>query len=105
LIAVNDNTQHRIEALFPPSEWQRVSDYLSSACGANLPLIEDSYDELVERIRFAVLKLSGGNFERLVTATEDAAIDWRDTLVAAGFADDTRAHLAWLPTVQGRGGD
>ncbi len=68
---------------------------LLNECGDNLPLVDSSYVDLAERIRFAVLKLSRGNYERLVEAAREAAIDWRDTLVAADFANDTKAHLAW----------
>ncbi len=100
MITVSDKTKSRVKILFAEAEWQRVSDYLLSECGDNLPLVDDSRLELAERIRFAVLKLSNGDFRRLVTETENAARDWRDTLVAAGFGDDTKAHLAWAPAVR-----
>ena len=66
-------------------------------CGDNLPLMGNRPDALVERIRIAVLKLSEGDLDRLEAAIRTAAIDWRDTLVAAGFAHDVQAHLAWEP--------
>lgn len=97
MIDVSENTRHRIEAVFVKDDWDRVSDYLLKHCGDNLPLVESTYLELAKRIRFAVLKLSGGNFERLVEQTRDAEMDWRDVLVAAGFGEDTTAHLAWTP--------
>jgi len=102
MISVSDNTRRRIEALFAEAEWKRVTDCLLNGCGDNLPLVDESYQELTERIRFAVLKLSNGNLEQLVTQVESAAIDWRDTLVAAGFADDAKAHLAWEPDADNR---
>jgi len=98
MIPVSDKTKQCIEALFTEAQWQQVSDYLLSECGDNL--VDGPYLELAERIRFAVLKLSNGDFRQLVTETENAAIDWRDTLVAAGFGDDTKAHLAWAPGVR-----
>jgi hypothetical protein len=97
MIEISRNTKRRIEAMFPRADWDRVSAHLVNECGSNLPLIDASYDELAERIRFAVLKLSSGNFEKLVEETQMAAKDWRDRLVAAGFGDDPRAHLAWKP--------
>jgi len=51
----------------------------------------------LERIRFAVLKLSGGSQFALLYALRCAQIDWRDVLAAAGFADSTTAHEAWAP--------
>ena len=50
-----------------------------------------------DRIRFAVLKLSGGDLERLKREIDGAHYDWRDTLMAAGFGEDIHAHLKWDP--------
>ena len=99
MIAVSDNTKRRIKALFAEEDWERVSAYLSRECGENLPLVETSYHELAERIRFAVLKLSNGDFERLMEEVRNAAKDWKDCLVAAGFGEDVRAHLEWEPGI------
>lgn len=99
MIELSKNTRARVEAIFPEEDRDRVADLLLRECGDNLPLVGTSYRELAERIRFAVLRLSGGNFERLVEASREASIDWRDCLVAAGFGDDPKAHLAWEPGV------
>jgi hypothetical protein len=48
-------------------------------------------------VRFAALKLSEGRLDRLEEAIKLAQTDWRDLLVAAGFAHDVEAHLNWLP--------
>jgi hypothetical protein len=50
-----------------------------------------------ERLQFAALKLSEGNLDKLDRAVALAKIDWRDLLMAAGFGEDIKAHLAWLP--------
>jgi hypothetical protein len=52
----------------------------------------------LERCRFAALKLSCGQLEKLRGAIELAAKDWRDLLMAAGFGRDLEAHLRWLPS-------
>lgn len=57
-------------------------------CGYNLPLRGNHNEEEVERIRFAVLKLSRGNVDKLKKAVVDANTDWRDVLLWAGFAVD-----------------
>ena len=46
---------------------------------------------------FAALKLSGGDLGELRSAIRLAKADWRDLLVAAGFAEDVGAHKRWLP--------
>jgi hypothetical protein len=96
MIEISQATRNRIEALFPQREWQRVEQLLLQECGDNLPLVKDTYTDLAERVRFAVLKLSNGSYDDLAEQVRLAATDWRDTLVAAGFADDTQAHLRWL---------
>jgi hypothetical protein len=50
-----------------------------------------------DRIRFAVLKLSAGDLVRLGQEIDGAHVDWRDTLMAAGFGQDIHAHLRWNP--------
>ncbi len=51
----------------------------------------------MERIRFAVLKLSEGNMDKLIQAIELAQAGWRDVLMASGFGEDVEAHNRWSP--------
>jgi len=44
-----------------------------------------------------VLKLSKGSIPHLKDLTDNAKVDWRDTLMMAGFAEDVKAHLSWNP--------
>lgn len=53
----------------------------------------------MERIRFAALKLSRGNPHKLLRAIEEARMDWRDLLMAAGFGTDENAHEIWAKEV------
>jgi hypothetical protein len=41
-----------------------------------------------ERVQAAVVKLTGGDLGRLDRQLREARIDWRDVLVAAGFAHE-----------------
>ena len=50
--------------------------------------------DLLERVRFAVLKISNGDIGELREAVRHAQIDWRDVLVAAGFGERL-AHREW----------
>ena len=86
-------TEQRVTILFGPNDIELVSSLLTDECGPNLT----EYPELLERIRFAVLKLSRGDLNALQRAIDLAKLDWRDALVAAGFADDIRAHESWWP--------
>ena len=72
----------RIRRDFPADEVDAVVDRLRSL---SLPLAGEGPHT---RIEAAVLALSGGSWSRLATEAAGAEIDWRDTLVAAGFADD-----------------
>jgi len=50
-----------------------------------------------DRIRLAALRLGDGDLAKLGSAIDLAKVDWRDLLVAAGFADDVQAHHRWMP--------
>ncbi|GAC1370462.1 MAG: hypothetical protein NVS3B3_03150 [Aquirhabdus sp.] len=97
MIELSSETVSRIRALFNPTDHTMLEDYLRTECGDNLPLVDECFVELAERIRFAVIKLSEGNLESLIEWVEKSKIDWRDTLVAAGFASSLRSHLSWHP--------
>jgi len=50
-----------------------------------------------ERERFAALRLSGGDIEKLKKAIELGQSDFRDLLLEAGFASDAEQHQRWWP--------
>jgi hypothetical protein len=90
-------TVNRIAQLFSMADRELVSALLNDDCGENLPLLNSSDSAAIERIRFAVLKLSGGDLDALQRAVDLAKTDWRDVLVAAGFGSDVRADSRWWP--------
>lgn len=99
MIPLSAETRDRIRAVFPTNEAQ-VSEYLEAQCGATLPGVradDPQWHRLVQRVRFAVLRISNGDIDALKAAVDRAHVDWRDTLVAAGFAESVDAHLAWSP--------
>jgi hypothetical protein len=55
-----------------------------------------------ERVLLADLKLGDGREDELVRCLSQSLIDWRDTLVAARFADDTSAHGSWFDDMRAR---
>lgn len=97
MIPLSSPTRQRVRVLFPEGERARVESFLAERCGDNLPLVQTAHATLAERIRFAVLKLSNGDWEALQRHATEAARDWRDVLVAAGFASSIGAHLQWMP--------
>lgn len=93
---LSPETQRRLDALFAPEQRQEATRLLTGQCGNNIPFCERHDARQMERIRFAVLKLSGGDIEKLRRAIQQAQADWRDALVAAGFGHDVLAHTRWL---------
>jgi hypothetical protein len=84
-------------AKFCPDSRTEVAELLLHQCGNNLPLLEKLNEIELERFRFAALKLSGGNIDKLREAIELAKKDWRDLLMASEFATDLTAHTRWMP--------
>ena len=97
MIEISDGTRQRIRAQFPEGAWGQVEQMLRERCGDTLPFVDASRTGLAERIRYAVLKLSGGRISELEHHVALAARDWRDVLLAAGFGHDPAAHLTWMP--------
>jgi hypothetical protein len=90
-------TEGRIEVLFPVEHRAIVRDLLLEECGNNLPFLGRLDSIAMDRVRFAALKLSDGDLEKLCGAIRLAKTDWRDLLVAAGFANNIEAHKKWQP--------
>lgn len=96
-MALSPDTLTRVEALFGPEELAAARTLLESECADNLPFCERLDSVGLERLRFAVLRLSAGSLHRLRREIGPAKLDWRDTLMAAGFGEDVNAHQRWFP--------
>lgn len=83
-----------VEKIFP-QQVEEISLVLIEQCGQNLPFCENGTPESLERLRFAVLKISEGQLEIFNKAVAIAKQDWRDLLMWAGFGHDLKAHEAW----------
>jgi hypothetical protein len=95
-VQLSENTLRLVRHVFPPEDHAAVIAMLEVKCGSGLPLWVSTTPEGLERIRFAVLKLSSGSFSELTRAIAIANTDWRDTLVAADFGSSVLAHINWL---------
>jgi hypothetical protein len=87
-----------IAKIFTVEDQGVVSNLIEEQCGNNLPFMK-SDNGGVERIRLAVLKLAKGNANELLTCISLAQLDWRDVLINADFANDTKAHLHWAKEI------
>ena len=98
MVELSEPTRERLLVLFAAADAPAAQHILELECAENLPLIGDSATPSgLERIRFAALRLSGGNLDRLREAVAMAQVDWRDVLVAAGFGSSLSAHREWRP--------
>jgi hypothetical protein len=90
---ISQQTEERIALLFPHA-WQRA---IVRAALSEQPFVNSSGEAASERLQFSALKLSEGNLDKLNRAVALGKLDWRDLLMAAGFGEDIKAHLTWLP--------
>jgi ABC-type nitrate/sulfonate/bicarbonate transport system substrate-binding protein len=97
MFELTPRAREHVRALFAPSQWEAVEADLVRDCGHTLPGFTSSDAAGAERIRIAVLKLSNGHHGQLRHWIREAGFDWRDVLMAAGFGEDTKAHLHWKP--------
>ena len=95
MLELSPDTIERVHAVFSASQWPAVENLLLNH--AVFSGMTSDWAELAERVRFAVLKLSCGNLDSLSHQLDEARIDWRDTLMAAGFGHETSAHKRWKP--------
>lgn len=92
-------TRSHVAALFVQADIEAAELMLVTRCGGQLPGMAGALPDDLERIRFAALRLSEGRLPDLNDAVTLAETDWRDLLVAAGFADDPAAHRRWVPNM------
>jgi hypothetical protein len=96
---LSPHTAQLVEAVFKARDVAEASHWLEEECGNNLPSCRDLDEYRLERIRFAAIKLSQGNLHKLLHAIDEARMDWRDLLMAAGFGERVDTHEAWAKEV------
>ena len=97
---LSPRTWQLVQKIFP-KEADTVGKILVEECGQNLPFCEGRDEYQLERFRFAALKISGGDLQKLRQAVNEAKRDWRDELVWAGFATRLEAHRDWANELLG----
>lgn len=96
---LSPNTEHLIHILYESREAKEIADILEFECGTESLGCDGWAPVQMERIRFAVLKLSIDREVGLEKALKLASTDWRDLLMAAGFGEDLKAHEKWYKSV------
>ena len=99
---LSPRTKELVERIFSPKQVVEAMYWLEEECGNNLPSCKNHGPYEMERIRFAVLKLSQGNINRLLRAIDEARMDWRDLFMAADFGYDVNAHEEWAKEILGK---
>jgi hypothetical protein len=102
MIELSEKTQKLISVLYKSENEQKaIGALLVQQCADNIPFCEGSSPEEMERIRFAVLKLASEG-QRIDACIKEAAIDWRDLFMSAGFGYDVKAHEQWATPILAR---
>lgn len=85
-----------IDAHCPPERAAAVRRLLSDECSLTLPLVTPESIQLIERFQAGVLRTTRWDPEFITPRIRLAQVDWRDLLVAAGFATSVTTHVTWL---------
>ena len=96
---LSSRTRQLVEKIFGPKRVDEAVQWLEDECGNNIPFCDDHDEYQMERIRFAAIKLSNGNIQKLLEAIDEARIDWRYLFMAADFGYDVNAHEEWAKKI------
>jgi hypothetical protein len=96
-IILSNPTEERLARLFQKEQQPEARRILIDACRGYESVFGEVSGESLERFHIAALKISKGSLEKLRLSADLMQIDYRDLLVGAGFANDVKAHLKWLP--------
>jgi len=100
-IPLSDRTTNVLETLIKEPLRTRVRKILVNEVGKTVPFCSGETPEGMDRIRFAVIKLTAEDVEKLDYAVKEAQTDWRDLLMAAGFGYSAKEHDRWYEKVMG----
>jgi hypothetical protein len=102
MIELSRASRQRVMALFREEDVPQAEQLLAQS--ADSPqLLADVSRQNLDRMLFAMIRLSGGTIERLEQAIQLFRRDWRDLLWAAEFGEDIHAHERWQPRRFDRG--
>ncbi len=84
---LSQKTKNLVHALYKSREAFEVCDILENECGTETLSCNGWSPAQMDRIRYSVLRLAKENTMSLDSAVKLAQKDWRDLLMAAGFAN------------------
>ena len=93
-IPLSHATLQRLQHVFSDQDLREARELLERDCAENIAGVPRMCD--LDRIRFAMIKLSRGTIAGLVDAMVLAQTDFRDALMAADFGE-VNAHRNWWP--------
>ena len=85
-----------MEFVFSPNHRAPAVALLDVRCGYSVPGFSRAPDAEIERIRYAALKLSDGDLQKLKRTVEDIRLDFRDVILEAGFGE-VGSDGNWFP--------
>lgn len=90
-------TAELIDACCPAPLQKDICELLATQCAEGLPPVGSTpgWLELIDRVQLSVLRGSGWNIALIRAKVAQANVDWRDTLVKAGFGSSVVAHVVW----------
>jgi hypothetical protein len=94
-LKLSPRTRKLVNIIFPLKQVEEAVQRLEEECGNTIPFCYDNDEYQMEWIRFAAIKLSEGNIDKLLHAIDEARMDWRDLFMAADFGYDVKAHEDW----------
>ena len=98
-ISLSRRTTILLESCIPVDARDEITAMLIAEVSENIPWNAGSTSEDMERIRFAIIKLTLENRKNLTVAIDQAQRDWRNLLMMADFADDIHEHLNWFDRI------
>ena len=93
-VGLTEAVSRKVHVMFPVDQQRDATHLLEKECGRNLLFNENADPAGLERVRLAVLKLSGGNLEELKNQIGVAKVDWRDVLISAETPE--AVEFGWL---------
>jgi hypothetical protein len=96
MIKLTHASRERIAALFQEEDVREAERLLEESTD-NPRLANDVRRQGCDRLLFAAIRWSDGSLDRLREAIALLRKDWRDLLMASGFADDVHQHETWEP--------
>lgn len=96
MIELSARQKFLLQKKFPAENFHQIRCRIEQNAGKTIPFCGNSRPSQLDRIRFAIIKLSDGCPSQLDKAIELAHNDWRSLLMSAEFGTDPHEHNHWF---------